>query len=429
MINKINKLIERFKFKRIIDLNKSQWWSIDKLEDFQNQRLRKIIKYAYDNIPGYHEKFIKAKLKPEDIKTKDDLWKVPITTREELQNNKDFVNIKLISSTLYTGGSTGTSLKYYECAESGKIRWNSHLRGWSWNGYIPGKRLAVVSSAQGVVKAENTINLIGDLTTENLKKNVERLIEFKPQHIRGYVGSLYILAKYCIDNGVRLGGIESINTISENLYDFQREAMEKAFNCEVFDEYVCNDGGACAWECEAHEWLHYFMERAIIEDVNGEMIVTDLWNKAMPFIRYRNGDSVKFLNKKCSCGRKLPLIKVKGRNNDIIITKKGVISPSFLLHHGIGLVGIDKSDPKFRSGIRAIQYIQKPGYILEVNCIKNQWFCNSEIVELKNKLYEIAIGMEIKINFVENVTATKKGKRSFIINEDKELLKKWRKMK
>ena len=205
--------------------------------------------------------------------------------------------------------------------------------------------------------------------------------------------------------------------------------MEKAFSCEIFDEYVCNDGGASAWECEAHEGLHYFMERAIIEDVDGEMIVTDLWNKAMPFIRYKNGDSLTFLDKKCSCGRFLPLIKVKGRDNDIIITKKGVMSPSFLVHHGIGLVGIDKSDPKFRSGIRAIQYIQKPGYILEVNCIKNQWFCNSEIVELKNKLSEIAVGMEIKINFVEDISATKKGKRSFIINEDKELLRKWEPMR
>ena len=429
MINKISKLIKRFKFKRIIDLNKSQWWSIDKLEDFQNQRLRKIIKYAYDNVPGYREKFIKAKLKPEDIKTKDDLWKIPITTREELQNNKDFVNINLISGTLYTGGSTGTSLKYYESEESREIRWHSHLRGWSWNGYVPGKRLAVISSAQGLVKAENTINLIGDLTTENLKKNVEKLLEFKPQYLRGYVGPLYILAKYCLDNNIRLKGIESIDPISENLYDFQRDTMEKAFNCKVFEEYCCNDGGACAWECEAHEGLHYFMERAIIEDVNGEMIVTDLWNRAMPFIRYRNGDSVKFLNKKCSCGRELPLIKAKGRSNDFLITKNGVVGATYLMYHGIGYVGAGEDDSKFRIGIRAIQYVQKPGYLLEVNIVKNKWCKDEEIISFENILSKVTHGMKIRINFVDDIPKTKKGKRSFIINEDKELLKKWRKMK
>lgn len=429
MINKISKLIKRFRFKRIIDLNKSQWWSIKKLEDFQNQRLRKIIKYAYDNIPGYHEKFIKAKIKPGDIKTKNDLWKIPITTREELQNSKDFVNIKLISGTLYTGGSTGTSLKYYESEESGKIRWNSHLRGWSWNGYILGKKLAIISSSQGLVKAKNTINLVGDLTTKNLEKNVEQLIEFKPQHIRGYVGSLYILAKYCLDNNIKLEGIESVDPISENLYDFQREIMERAFDCKIFEEYCCNDGGASAWECDAHEGLHYFMERAIIEDVDGEMVVTDLWNRAMPFIRYKNGDTVKFLNKKCSCGRELPLIKAKGRDNDFLITKNGIVGATYLMYHGIGYVGAGEDDSKFRRGIRAVQYVQKPGYLLEVNIVKNKWCKDQEIINFTNVLFEITHGMKININIVEYIPTTNRGKQSFIINEDEELLDKWRKMK
>lgn len=425
MINRIIKYINQFSFKRSIDLNKSQWWSFNKLEEFQNQRLRKIIKYAYENIQGYRRKFDDAKVKPEDIRTKNDLWKIPITTREELQNNKDFVNEELISGTLCTGGSTGTPLRYYESRESGKIRWNSHLRGWSWDGYIPGKRLAVISSAQGMVEGGNTINLIGDLTTENLKKNVKKLIEFKPQHIRGYVSSIYILAKYCLDNNIKFEGIESINPISENLYGFQRETVERAFNCEVFEEYCCNDGGACAWECEAHEGLHYFMERAVIQDIDGEMIVTDLWNKAMPFIRYKNGDTVKFIDKKCSCGRELPLITVKGRSNDFLITKKGIISPRVLTHHGIGLVGVDRSTSNFRSGIRAVQYVQKPGYILEINIVKNPWCTTEEIESFKTDLSQFTDDMKLKINFVEDIPTSKQGKRACIINEDEELLKKW----
>jgi len=425
MINRIIKKTKNFYGKRTVDLNKSQWWSIEQLEEFQNKRLRTIIKYAYKNIPVYRKKFDKAGVKPTVIRTKDDLWKLPITAREELQDNKDFVNEKLISATLYTGGSTGTSLEYYECEECVNIRRNAHLRGWSWNGYITGKRLAVVSSAQGLVHEENTLNLIGDLTTENLKKNIKKLREFKPQHLRGYVGSLYILAEYCLDNNIMLDEIESINPISENLYDYQKKAMEKAFNCEVFEEYCCNDGGACAWECSAHEGLHYFMERAIIEDVDGEMIVTDLWNRAMPFIRYKNGDSVKFLNKKCSCGRGLPLISVKGRDNDIIITKHGIINPTFLMHHGIGIAGVGQKQKIFRKGFRALQYIQKKGYFLEVNIVKNPWCTVDEIKTFKDKITELAIGMDIRINFLDDIFTTKRGKRSFIINEDKELLKKW----
>jgi len=408
----------------MIDFNESQWWPYEKLIEFQNRRLAVIIDYAYNNIPAYRKKFDEAKLKPADIKNKDYLHKLPITTREEMQNNPDFVNAELINDTLYTGGSTGSSLKYYDSEESRYIRAQAHARGWLWNGYTPGKRLAVISSAQGTVGGPNTLNLVGDLNTENLNEIVEKLIVFQPQHLRGYVSSLFILAKYCLDNNLVINGIESIDPISENLYDYQRDAMEKAFHCRVFEEYCCNDGGACAWECEAHEGLHHFMERAIIEDVDGEMIVTDLWNKALPFIRYRNGDAVTFLDRKCSCGRQLPLITVKGRTNDILISKEGPISPTYVLHSWYDGSQYDNTND-FRLGFRAIQYTQQKNYLLIVNVVKNPG-CTAEMIDnFEKQLRKTFMSMTYQINFVNDIPTTSRGKRSFIINEDKELLKKW----
>jgi len=410
----------------IIDLEKSQYWSLEKLEAFQNKRLRIIINYAYNNIPGYRAKFDKARVKPENIKSKDDLYKLPTTTREELQDNPMFVNEKLVSGALYTGGSTGTSLKYYESRKSGIIRWNAHVRGWNWHGFKLGMKYAVLKSAQKIVKESNCLYLLGNLTTENLKKNTEELMRFKPVHLKGYVNALFILAKYWLDNGIKLEGIISATPSSENLYDFQRKTMETAFSCKVFEEYCCNDGGACGWECEKREGIHHAMERAIIEEVNREMIVTDLWNIAMPFIRYRNGDSVRFLHKKCSCGRELPLMGVKGRTNDIIITNEGVIAPTFLMYHGIGLVGVDKKNKEdFKSGIRTVQYIQKPNGILEVNIVKNSWCRSDEIKHFKRTLSQFTANLKIITNFVDDISKTKKMKRSFIINEDKKLLKKY----
>lgn len=402
-----------------VDLAKSQWWSYKELEDFQNDRLRKIVMYAYNTIPGYKKKFDQAGVKPQHIRTKKDLRLIPITKRTELQNNPDFVNKKRIYATLYTGGSTGTALQYFDSKESYTVRNKSHLRGWSWNGYSQGRKLVVIAGSQGIIEQKNNLVLSGVLTSENLKKNVDKLLAFKPEFIRGYVGSLFILAKYCLDNGILLEGIKAINPISENLYRYQKNVMRKAFHCDVFEEYCCNDGGACAWECDAHEGLHYFMERSIIEEIDGEMIVTDLWNKAMPFIRYRNGDSIKFLQKKCSCGRKLPLIKVKGRTNDMIITPKGSVGATFLMMRAI------RYDKQHRSGIRAVQYIQKPGYKLIVNIVKNNGCTDKEIAGYEKDLRKLVPNMEITLNFINDIPATKKGKRSFIINEDRELLNKW----
>lgn len=396
------------------------------MRQFQNQRLKKILSYAYENIPAYKIKFEQAGLTPQDIHCIDDLVKLPITTREEMQDNENFINKKLITGELCTGGSTGATLRYFESYESGKIRWNVHLRGWKWNGYEYNKdKLAIVASAQGVVRGEKTLNLLGDLRESNIKENLQRLFEFRPQYIRGYVGSLYILAKYCLDNDIKIDFIKSINPISENLYDFQREIIEHGFGGKVFEEYCCNDGGACAWECEAHEGLHYVMERAIIEQVDGEMVVTDLWNKAMPFIRYCNGDWVTFLGRECSCGRKLPLIKVKGRANDIIISSNGPISPTFLMTHGVKLRGPNEEVTYFRSGISSVQYIQRPGYNLDIYLVRNNRCSDKEIEDFISNIQKIVDGMTVTIHTVDSIPATPKGKRQFIINEDKELLKKW----
>jgi glycosyltransferase involved in cell wall biosynthesis/phenylacetate-coenzyme A ligase PaaK-like adenylate-forming protein/MoaA/NifB/PqqE/SkfB family radical SAM enzyme len=404
------------------DLENTQYWPYEKLVAFQNAHLKVLLEYVYNNIPGYKRKFDNAGLLPADIKAVGDLKKLPVTTRHELQNNEEFVNQKLISGTLYTGGSTGTSLKYYESELSMLIRNEVHLRGWKWGGFQHDMKYCIMKSAQQIQIHGDCIHLIGDLTDENLKKNVDAVMRFKPQHLKGYVGSLYIFAKYCIDNNIQINGLNSVIPSSENLYDYQRQTMEQAFKCKVYEEYCCNDGGACAWECQKREGLHYAMERAIIEEEHGKMIVTDLWNLAMPFIRYENGDSVKFFDSKCSCGRQLPLIKVKGRTNDIIITPNGVITPTFLMHHGIGLVGVDKDKHNFRSGFRAVQYVQKPGNILAVNVVKNSWCTSLDIENFRKDLNEFVAGLYVNINFVDNIPATQKGKRSFVINEDKELL-------
>lgn len=400
----------------IINLEESQWWDFEKLREFQNKRLRIIMDYAYNNVKGYKKIFDDVNISPEDIKSISDLKKLPIITRKIFRNNPDFINEAKINSTLYTGGSTGESLKYYGCKEYDNIRMQAHRRGWKWNGYRGGKKLAIIASAQGTVHGKNNLNISGDLRKEDLPKIVEELEKFKPDHIRGYVSSIYILANYLLSNNKKIP-VESVNPISENLYDYQRKVIEKAFG-PVFEEYCCNDGGACAWECSKHTFLHYAMERAIIEVVDGKMIVTDLWNKAMPFIRYENGDMVEFIDKKCSCGRELPLIKVKGRENDILITPFGEkISPTYLMYYGIGYQS-DSNDNKFKNGFSAIQYIQQPGNILEINIIKNENFSNEQITDFKKFIDKIFKGMKININFVDKIKTTKSGKRRFIINND-----------
>ncbi|NMB57374.1 phenylacetate--CoA ligase family protein [Candidatus Beckwithbacteria bacterium] len=408
--------------KKLVDLEKSQYWTINELKNFQNERLKKIINYAYKNIKGYRDKFNQVKIKPNDINSSNDLYKIPILTREEIQENPAFINPKLIHTTLYTGGSTGKSLIYYDDQQAGIMRWNCHYRGWKYQGYNVSKKLAVISAAKKISINHKILTLNGQLEDKYLRQNIEAIVKFRPEFLRGYVGSIYILGKYILEKNIKIDFIKAIDPVSENLYEYQKKIMQKAFNAPVFEEYCCNDGGACAWECEKHQGLHWAMERAIIEEKNGEMITTDLWNKAMPFIRYKNGDKVKFLKNKCCCGRTLPLIKVKGRDNDIIIAPKGPIGATFLMYHGIGYG--DKNS--FRTGIRIVQYVQEKNYQLNVNIVKSANCTQKQIDGFKKAVKTTCHQMKIKFNFIKDIKGTKIGKRQFIINNDHKLLEKWK---
>lgn len=408
-----------------VDLDNTQYWSKNEILSFQEERLRKIIKYSYENISAYRSRFDSKNLKPDDVRGIDDLWKIPILTRSEVQGNDGFINKKLIKGIMYTGGSTGEPLKYYDSRRAKIIRHECHRRGWAWNGYVYGKKIVNISSSYGVNHEDNVLNIKYDLRLHNIKNIINKIEEFCPEHIRGNVSSLYVISKYVNDNKINLGvELRSISTICENLYSFQREEIENAFKSKIFEEYVCNDGGACAWECEAHTGLHHAMERSIIENINDNMIVTDLWNLAMPFIRYSNGDSFTFLGDQCACGRRLDLIKVRGKNNDLIITPYGPVPPSQSLSIWYEKDSNDISE-NFRYGVTSFQFVQKEFYVLIVYLVVNKNFNRIMLEKFKKKLEIIFKGMNIEIILVENLEKTIRGKTSFIINEDKNLLRKF----
>ena len=156
---------------------------------------------------------------------------------------------------------------------------------------------------------------------------------------------------------------------------------------------------------------------------NGEMIVTDLWNSAMPFIRYVNGDFlVERKIGKCNCGRVSPKIRVKGRTNDILIGPDGPISPTYLM---MWCAGYGYTGSKHNSGLNTIQYIQKENYGLVVNIERNDKFNEEQFERVKSEIKRICKNMVISYHFVKKIKSSKSGKRSFIINEDKKLLEKY----
>ena len=398
----------------------SQYWSAEKRKSYQENRFIKIFNYHYTKNPRYKE-FCNDNGLIGKINSFKDYLNVPIITKEIFKSNPELkLKKNKYMSSYHTGGSTGEPLEYIGCKKYRYMRLQAHSRGWKIFGLQSSSDFITIASSRGNIL--NAESLTGDLNNHNILGIIKFLSNSSKSILRGYSSSIFLLSNKMNKLGIKLNHIKAINLISENVYDFHKKEMNIAFpKAGIFEEYVCNDGAASAWECEEHNGLHEAFERAIIEPVNkGEMIVTDLWNHAMPFIRYINGDYLIERNEiLCDCGRTSPRIKVKGRTNDILISPNGPISPTYLM---MWCAGYDYTGAKHNDGIDSIQYIQNENFFLTVNIKKNEKFDKIQFNRLKSEISRICNDMEISFNFVKKIKESKSGKRNFIINNDKKLL-------
>lgn len=343
-------------------LIRSQWWEPERIRELQSEKLKKLLHYAYQNIPYYNSIFKYLDLSPGDIKSIQDLKKIPILTKSEIRKNfpKDIVakNYAYRFEKHASGGSIGEPIVFYKDIHTKSIAMAAQKRSWEWAGYREGDRVGTFWGNPDFVAESKTLkkrikNLLYreilfpacELNNdESIKEVVSRLKKFCPEIIFGYTQTIFFLAKYMNRYQIKIKNPKAIITTAETLTDVQRDFIEKQFKSKIFDQYGCGEVESIAYECEAHNGYHIVDEHVIVEILRndglptepgelGHILVTDLDNYVMPFIRYKNGDMGILSNSDCCCcGRGLSKIeKIEGRESDIILTNDGkVISiPSF----------------------------------------------------------------------------------------------------
>ena len=357
-----------------------------KITAIQEKRLRAIVKYAVENSRFWREHFERAKLSPAGISTLKDLEKIPFISKPDLVSRplEDRITIPLDECVqMATSGTTGASmLVYYDKKFVRKTGMMLMFRTPRWHGLprvyksvrimydssaderrkdIPNtgasrpqsvrreKILGQGSSFLGRIydryhKQAYVANEIGDVTRE--------IIRVKPAMIMGNTSYLRMLVEYLKENGNQ--GIHPLCTLAtgEPFDEPTRVQIESALNCDAYQLYGSNELGPLAIECGEKKGLHIFSERAIIEITSprgeilppgelGEIVVTGLLNQAMPLIRYRTGDIGCISDRRCECGRNLPVLEtIEGRAIDHLATSFGRVSPkrvAALMHMVEGL--------------------------------------------------------------------------------------------
>ncbi|MFC2088975.1 phenylacetate--CoA ligase family protein, partial [Calditrichota bacterium] len=344
-------------------LQKSQWWSLEELKNYQLEQLKELVKFVYEKVPYYQRSFKEKRLKPSDIKTLDDLQLLPLITKEEVREHIDeFIPVCVDKSNLkmwVTGGTSGIPLTMYlDSFYSSMIEEAFSLRQRVWAGYKQYDRKMNLRRDTGgfhpynkcwdYYNKENELVLNShEMAEKNMVEFVKVINKFRPIWLVGFPSGLEVFARFIKRNNIDLPPIKAIFSGSEALYPNQRDFIESGFNSTLFSGYGMSERVVDAIECEQHSGYHYNMEYGILElldennepikepGISGVVVGTGFHNNVMPLIRYQMFDVAVYADKKCACNRNLPLVKsFKGRIREYFVGRTGKLVPLQLIWSG-----------------------------------------------------------------------------------------------
>lgn len=431
-------------------MSKAEHFSETQLLELQNQRLQALINHCYAHVPYYKKLFDSLGLKPEDIKTRDDLKKLPVLTKQMVRDHYDELIADNISEYKAqngsTGGSTGTPLKFKKDVQTWNMAWASSFRAWEWYGFHLGEKMftlggnSLVKKTRGVstkdifdkVIMRNLKRSSGDVSDEAMQGHYEAFMQYKPTAMRGYASSMVIFARYIEKNKLPVKPLKVILTTGEILMPEYRNVLERVFQCKVYDEYGAGDGGVDAHECLLQQGLHLSEERCVVEitDKEGNVLpdgqtgfvcATDLGNYAFPFLRYHVGDMAYIKPEKCACGRVSRVLgQVMGRAGKLLYNKQGVpLSPTMLPimlyrdndYHNAANVEIYNKIDRFQ--IKQ----DKDGDIQVLLKLKNPEENKGQFDYIITNYSNHFIGSQVTLEFVEDIPTLPSGKEDYCVSE------------
>ncbi|MFC1904218.1 phenylacetate--CoA ligase family protein [Chloroflexota bacterium] len=410
-------------------LRKNQWLKEEDLAYIQEKRLRMIIHHAYHNVPYYHEIFDAHSIKPDDIRSVDDLHKIPITTKREIQSNypdKIIAKVTDINQLIIkrTTGSTGRPLEI--CFGQKSLAYYAALGYYAF--FERGLRFTdkMVSIEVPNNPAQRTwFQRLGILRYEavSLLQPVRTIIEelrvIKPDVIYGFPSILSLLAREIEMKNIAGISPRMVLTHAETLTDHSRKEISDAFNTEVYDTYGSVEFSNLAFECDEHSGYHMISDGAIIEFIKegknirgcepGDIVVTGLYNYEMPLIRYKLGDVGIPSNRKCSCGRGFPLMNSpEGRTDDLLILPSGrIISP-----RAINII-------EYIPGITEYRTIQEEKDRFVVQVVKGKGFNQETISQIERQIKVGCLGENVRceVEVVKELPRERTGKLRTVVSK------------
>lgn len=409
----------RERFRLLDELLHNQALSREQLLARQRQDLAEIVAHAAEQTPYYGEKY-RGRGRS--------IAELPILLKDEVIAHRDEMLVRGCDRNALkignTGGSTGKPVSFYYDRHKHELMRAGMCRSYMGAGWQPGQKILNLWGApQDIRGGRRLAKRLGDyLAAEttlpayqyseaHLGQWAAAIRSYRPVLLQGYASILAELAGHVLDNGILMPGtLLGVFSTAEALYGWQRERMERAFGCKVFNQYGSREIPNIACECR-HGNLHVFTDMVYLESlpIDGEdrLIVTSVTNRLMPLIRYDIGDSGRLKEGDCSCGSPFPLMEMGlCRSNDIIRTPGGKrVYPSYFIHLLDGVAGISQ-----------YQFVQSAPDRLTLNLVSPGRVDGGLFPALQERIHREVDGrMVLEIRHVGEIGRTVSGKHRFVI--------------
>lgn len=320
------------------------FWPIERLEYLQQRRLRSMIQHAYDTVPFYRQVMEERHLRPKDFKNVADLNALPLLDDSFVWSNlKQFMSSQYMHRPMLNVHTSGTYSKIQKT-----IYWDrlNALRRLAYNE----RDRAVLNKLLGQGWGQNQLFLLPEVSVSRIMRKfwdrqilthrsiarrfffsperpfdevVSQMNTVKPQVVFSYGSYAEEFFRFLADRRHQIALPKVWMYGGDMLSETGRELMEKNFGCIVYATYQTVETGKIGFQCERREGFHLNIDLSPIRLIDesgqtvepgqrGEVVVSNLYNRAMVLLNYRLGDFGVLATKPCPCGRNLPLLEKLG---------------------------------------------------------------------------------------------------------------------
>ena len=394
------------------------------IKAFQKARLEKLIRHAYRTTPYYRQLL---KTESPDISQIPPLEKQDIREQLERLCSEAFTTAQRIKNA--TGGSTGTPLTFYQDRDYWNQRNLSVYYFDRWAGWDLGEPQLIIWGAPADISGDghwrhrlnnfwrNQYWLNGfHLTDETMHAVFEKMNRWNPRTILAYPSSLYQFARFLSENGLRpRWELKGVITSAEMLHWHYRNLAETVLDVGVFNRYGGREVGLIAMEC-AEGRMHINCRDLYLEIDSpdpytqpGDILITQLNNYAMPFIRYRIGDIGILSDEMCPCGNQLPILaELLGRSTATFRTPAGTrIHGGYFTQQFYDVAGVSQ-----------FQLIQETLERCVLKLVINEQWREGTRQCLVQKIQDrLGTDVVVEMAFVDDIPLPASGKREFTISK------------